>query len=564
MLVAALAVIAASLNAGLPEPIAGTAAAGYVPAPSSRTLLVDETSRLVTTVEWSHAAGLAGVIQGPAAFSNLAMSIEEVSSMSWVRSVLTEIGPNGKVSGRIYRLYGLTDRGLELFVEASDTAGLSYKPGLVVLPADVRAGSDWRSEGGIFLFQGDSRPIDGHYTYTGTATAADGDCLAVHAVLNLGQGPVSDGTQRWCAGRGITAIDSKTEHSVEASGFPDWADPRRNLRLAGGPRTWSTPDTWQFRQTSYEISRTISADPSTGAMPTGPNTYSFVHKDSALIGIRLEKGVASTHWLAIPGAPALHSTTSGEVTIIATTRRELVAYNAEGQWLWTQPTSGIASSLAALSPTVLVVGSSDGTVTAHDTATGRQLWQRSVATEPAAAPVVVWNVGVLMADSGGTVSLIKPDGSTAWELDMREGVRAMAASSEVVVLFRGTDPAMTAFSTTTGEARWTVQKVSSGSFLVAGEYVYRVTATGQLLTNRVSDGSPGPRLALSPSASAVTDGTSVLAVATDSIQVITGGVPGRLWTLPVSNSPNVLWINPTEKGVVVSGTNLQLTIGGPT
>lgn len=189
MLVAALAVIAASLNAGLPEPIAGTAAAGYVPAPSSRTLLVDETSRLVTTVEWSHAAGLAGVIQGPAAFSNLAMSIEEVSSMSWVRSVLTEIGPNGKVSGRIYRLYGLTDRGLELFVEASDTAGLSYKPGLVVLPADVRAGSDWRSEGGIFLFQGDSRPIDGHYTYTGTATAADGDCLAVHAVLNLGQGP---------------------------------------------------------------------------------------------------------------------------------------------------------------------------------------------------------------------------------------------------------------------------------------------------------------------------------------------------------------------------------------
>lgn len=543
-----------------------TQATAYLPAESGRALLVAEGNRSVATIEWAHFAGLAAATNGPGEFMQLDLSLEEVAATSWVRQIMTEWGPDGSVTGRIYRLFALTDRGLELYVEAFGKNSFAFSPALLVLPADVHAGGQWESTGDIFLFdEGSSRPRgEGRYQMRASAAAGGEGCLDVTGTRTINDSAGSESTETWCQGRGITALTSRTLSYRTASDFPDWGDPRRRVTTKTTLEPWAAPAQWQFTQLPYMVGGTsIRADPKSGAVPIGPQLYSFAHAGATLAGVSVAGGKARTTWLASPGGSVLVMASFGEVTVVATTNRELVAYDGSGRWLWTQPTSGIAASLTDLTATTLVVAGTNGTITAHDIATGRLLWQYTEVTDPAVAPVAVPDVGLIVADAGGTVTLLRPDGSEAWQINMQQGIRALAASSEVVAMFRGTDPAMQVVDLDTGTKRWTVQRVTLGTrIVITKEFVYRLANTGVLTTNRVSDGSPGPTLTVPPESRPVTDGTELLLVSRSAIMLATGGVVRHHWNVKLSGSVNRIWVERTARGVVASDNDLTLTLGG--
>jgi outer membrane protein assembly factor BamB len=353
---------------------------------------------------------------------------------------------------RVYR----ANAAVELLGESRPGAGYVYRPALVELPADVRAGSRWSGSGSA------NDVLD--YRSEFGATEASNGCLevtgAVQYLSKQGQpGSLVNLERTWCPGSGMV-------HETESL-----AGVRTTTSLATGPTPqdrgttetplrWTAPDRWAAHAYS-----TMSADPTFGEGPMSgtPKSLTPVRTDSGLV-VRATDSLndliaitpkTRTQWVSawrshVPGA-ILTMRAFGNVIVVTTSTRQLVAYTDLGIRLWQLDLSEIAPAPPVrASYSDVVVLDLAGNVFRLDIATGVIVWQRSLGSDARLSPAVGSGLVVAM-DSGGTVTALDvATGERRWTAEL-EGKAAGFVGGTLVVLqdqtAHGLDPA-------TGRRRW--------------------------------------------------------------------------------------------------------------
>ena len=152
---------------------------------------------------------------------------------------------------RFYRV----NTAVELMGVSTPSEGYVYSPALVVLPADVRAGSHWSGAGSA----GDT--LD--YRSELRAEASGGDCLSVEGEVRYlskeGQlGRVVTVSQTWCRSEGIVAESQSFADIRTASSRIDPPVPSVET-TTNSPIRWTMPERWTSKSMS-----TISINPTFG------------------------------------------------------------------------------------------------------------------------------------------------------------------------------------------------------------------------------------------------------------------------------------------------------------
>ncbi len=352
---------------------------------------------------------------------------------------------------RMYRV----NSGVELLGESRPGVGYVYRPALVELPADVWAGSAWSGSGSA----GDV--LD--YRSAFRAEARD-DCLRVTGEVQYlskqGQrGPLANLERIWCPGRGMVQASERVGDVVTMTSLGTGPTPQ--LRTTTSPPLhWTAPDRWAPK--AYD---TISVDPTFGKGPMSgsPKQLTPVRTDSGLV-VRATSSLndliaitpkTPTEWVSawrshVPGE-ILTLQAFGDVIVVATSARQLVAYSDLGIRLWQLDLTEIApAAMVRVSDTDLVVVDLAGEVRRLTIATGALAWQRGLGSDVTVAPAVGKGLVVVM-DRGGTVTALdQATGDRRWTAEL-EGLGAGFVGDTVVVLqdqtAHGLDPA-------TGKRRW--------------------------------------------------------------------------------------------------------------
>ena len=297
----------------------GTAAAEYLPGDGSATYQQRQTSigdesttssHVTESARQSGALVLAGLdfTLGSKVLGSVG-GVDHLDRMQFWRTTSTMIGNLGTSQQhiRVYRV----DGPVELVAESSQSGADVYSPALLELPADVRAGDGWSSEGtvGSRRYRSDLR-----------ASPAEPGCLRVTGsiVESTSTGTASSTTQvvrTWCEHRGITVEESVRGNVVTElqAGIRPAMDP--TLRTVAEDWAWTDPARWRRRD--FDL---LSADLSLGSGPmTGASAQVAPVITASGLVFRTTNGddiVATTPktsdrwtslWRCIPGARCCRS-----------------------------------------------------------------------------------------------------------------------------------------------------------------------------------------------------------------------------------------------------------------
>ena len=237
---------------------------------------------------------------------------------------------------------------VELLGETSPGAGYIYSPALVELPADVAAGSAWTGSGSandVLDYRSDFR----------AAEAGDDDCLDVTGEVRYTSKQGQPGRtvtllRTWCRDRGLVSATESFADLVTRTTQTTAAPPQPPDTRGPLPR-WTAPDSW----TEHKLD-TISIDPTFGQGPMSgsPKALAPVRTESGLVvraTARLNDVVAltpktRTAWVSawrahVPGQ-ILTLRAFGNVILVTTSTRQLVAYSDLGIRLWQRDLDEIA------------------------------------------------------------------------------------------------------------------------------------------------------------------------------------------------------------------------------
>ena len=370
------------------------------------------------------------------------------------RTTTTQLNDPAAIAQTV-RFYRVTT-GVDLLGVSTPTEGYVYSPGLILLPADVHAGSRWSSAGSA------GTALD--YRSELQAAAADGGCLAVTGEVRYlskdGQlGRIVSLNQTWCPGQGIVA---------ESQSFADvrTTTSRIEAPAPGVPTTTNTPIQWSSPQgwTAGQFG-TVSINPTFGEdqMVSTPANVTPVRTESGLV-IRATYGqgdlVATTPktltdwtsvWRAHPGGSILTLTAFGNVIIATTSNRQVVAYSDVGIRLWQFAVGDLAQTPPARAgDQEAILVDLAGVMRSFDLGTGALLWQHDVGSDVNVAPVVGSGVVVIMDRGGTTTAFDVATGKRRWYVEML-GRGATVIGDTVVVL---QDQTAHALAIDTGLHRW--------------------------------------------------------------------------------------------------------------
>jgi outer membrane protein assembly factor BamB len=462
-LVAALVAAAAFVASSVGVAARATAAADYLPSDGAVSYERTDTTRELESVvgvavtESARLSGVAGLLSTDGAFASkmLAAANPDRDRIRILRTLTTAINDPAATTQtvRFYRV----NTAVELMGVSTPSEGYVYSPALVVLPADVRAGSHWNGAGSA----GDT--LD--YRSELRAEASGGDCLSVEGEVRYlskeGQlGRVITVSQTWCQGEGIVAESQSFADVRTASSRIDPPVPSVQT-TTNAPIRWTAPERWTSKSMS-----TISINPTFGQGPMvgSPSpAVTPVRTESGLI-IRPTTGSADlvattpktlTEWTSIwrahPGGTVLSLSAFGNVIIATTSNREMVAYSDVGVRLWQLALDDLAPTspvrISADEATLVDLG---GEVRKFDLVTGVVLWQRSVGSDVNVSPAVGAGVVVVMDRRGMTTAFEVSSGKPRWSLEM-QGDAAVIIGETVVVI---QDQTAHGLSTVTGAHRW--------------------------------------------------------------------------------------------------------------
>ncbi|MFT4030000.1 MAG: PQQ-binding-like beta-propeller repeat protein [Protaetiibacter sp.] len=441
------------------------------------------------------------------------------------RETLTSPDPAVPQTQTVYRL---GPDGVALLTVTGGQAGFTFSPPLIVLPAGARGGISWTGEGdalpqGLLL-----------YHSSGSVAAAATGCLLVSMSVDYID-PDSGETllataddSTWCQGRGIvhsvgdvsgTPVDYTAEPLPLGAAIP--AELRGTPDTGDAVRDWSDAASWADRELSFVIADPMFGDGPVGSPNdgTGAATASGVLALAAggeLLGYTREGPTATRAFVARPGGGIVRVTAIGEVLLVATTLRQLVAYDDRGMRLWARAYADLV-----LAPPVsdgaggAIVVALDGTVARLDLATGAERWSTELRTDAAAAPVVAGGV-VAVLDRGPTVhALALADGHERWAASV--ATPSTLASDGTGIAVVGETGDLTVLESSDGEVRWAdaVDGVTRAALVVDGVLVVASdeSSTGWELAT-------GSRLWSDPAAIALaSDGTRVVLLSDTAVAV---------------------------------------------
>jgi len=508
-LVAALVAGAAFVATSVGVAARVTAAAGYLPSDGAVSYeRTDTTRELKTTVglavtESARLSGVAGLLSTDSAFATkmLDLAYADRDRIQILRNTTTAIN-DPAVTAQTIRFYRVnTD--VELIGVSTPSEGYVYSPALVLLPADVRAGSYWSGAGSA----GDT--LD--YRSELRAEAGAGDCLSVTGEVRYlskeGQlGRVVTVGQTWCPREGVVAESQSFADIRSATSRIDPPAPSIQS-TSSSPILWPSPQRWITRSMS-----TISINPTFGQGPMvgSPSTVTPVQTESGLV-IRATAGrgdlVATTPktltewtsiWRAHPGGTVLSLSAFGNVIIATTSNRQMVGYSDVGARLWQLSLDDLAPTAPVrISDRDAVLVDLGGAIRRFDLSTGTVLWQHDVGSDVNVTPAVGAGLVVIMGRAGSTTALEESTGQDRWDLEM-QGAAAIVVGDNVVVI---QDQTAHALWTTTGRHSWvrsifgTLTDMASfaGQIVVATKSQSVILSGEGVVTQRL-----GPVLTLTP------------------------------------------------------------------
>ena len=426
-------------SAGRFLPADGTAAYEQVEKTAE---LKTETTRQVT--ESARLSGLTAVLSGDTGFGVqvFANRYSEGADLRVWRTTSTPVdrsATTGQTTGQTTAYYRVRDA-VELIGESAPDGALVFQPGLVELPAAVRPGQAWSSAGSAgtaYDYRADLR----------SAAGATG-CLDVSGEIRFltkagDQQQVVTVQRTWCPGQGVVAsVDSSGSTATRTSRLADQPAPPALGTVTTVP-TWADPARW-----SEQAQDTRSVDPTFGEaeMNGTPANLPPVRTRSGLV-VRalssLDDLVAltprtPTTWVStwrvhVPGT-VLAFAAFGDVVVVTTSSRSVLAYSATGVRLWQMGLDELVPTRPVrVSDTEAAVVALDGEVRVFSVVTGAVRWQAHVGSDvnvPAAAGAGL----VVVMDRGGTVTALDAGtGTQRWTLAL-EGKAAAFVGNTLVVL----------------------------------------------------------------------------------------------------------------------------------
>lgn len=410
-----------------------SAAMAYVPASGSRLVLAGSDGSVPDQVdEWTTLVGLAALSSGPGAFLYASgdRGLEEIQANTWVRWS-SDTGAPGRPVTRTGRLLAALPDGLELRVVSSTSGFAAFSPGILALPADpdqkswTSTGTVSRGSGGIQLTD-----VQPYVAELSSRPAGDG-CVAVTSRIVVGQEPAAVATDTWCRGRGVTATDEAGQVRAAVERTPSWT--------GGGPVTMPAPaalgGSWRFERRNLHGVRPLTYRVRPAVLPGGLVVYENQSPGDLVARDWAAAEDADPRWVAHPGGTINSVVAVGPVVIATTTLRRVVAFGADGQYLWQVTLSDVSTVPMVALGSLVVVASLDGSLTAIDVATGTVAWQRSLPNEIRLPPVVDAG-GVTVLDQAGNVCGFGADGTLRWQFKVSPPESFTVTGDAVVVASR--------------------------------------------------------------------------------------------------------------------------------
>lgn len=430
--------------------------------------------------ESARLAGVAGVFAlDPVLSIELVAEAADDPGLQLWRTTSTPVDGRGQAT-QVYR----TDHGVVLLGENGPDGLLRFTPGLLELPADAAPGRQWSSAGTT----GTGRS----YRSEMTAEAAEGGCLQVRGRLALGDGSGTrslDLERTWCPGRGLVA-DAVTEGSSRtATTSRDPAAPRP--ATTSRAVRWTDPRAW----TPHELA-TVAVDPRAGAQPAvgTPKQLPPVRTTSGvvvraldaqrdLVGTRpADASSWRTVWRAHPGGQVLTLAVLGDVVVVTTSDRAVVAYDDHGVPLWRVVLAELVpTAVVPLTDTSLVLAGLDGVVRTFGVGDGAPGWTHVLDADVTLALAVGAGL-VVVADRGGTTTALEAGtGAQRWSVPLL-ATGVVVAEPGVVVL---QDQSAHALEPADGRHRWLRPFRGSVQALVpAGDGVLVATSSTSVRLDR--------------------------------------------------------------------------------
>ncbi len=438
-LIAALGLVSSS--AARPTAVA---AAAFLPVDGTAAYERVDTTRETTTTsttqvtESARLSGVTGVLSTHTTFGIqvFAPYYDDVDTLQVWRTITTPLGRPG--TGQTTRAYRTNDD-ITLLGESRPDGARIYQPGLIELPRDVAAGRSWTSSGSA-----------GHaQTYVARLQSAADDpgCLRVTgdvAYTGLdGRLAQTVALERlWCTGRGI--VESATSLAPVTVRTSPIAAPTPSGVITAAPLVrWSAPERWAHRELQV-----VSVDPTLGketmngsakaltpvATTSGP-VVQATSSSNDLIGLQpLSSREWHPVWRAhVPGT-ILTLAGFGDVVVVTTSARQVLAYSSTGVRMWAAMLGELAPAPPVrLSDNEAVLTDLSGRVQVLSLLTGQVRWVADVGSDVRSSAATGDGLVVVM-DQGGTVSALDAgSGAVRWTREL-EGRGAVALDGTIVVL----------------------------------------------------------------------------------------------------------------------------------
>lgn len=515
-----------------------------------------KTTSELTVTESARLSGVSGVLSTDTAFGIRVFAdlYDQAGSLRVWRTTSTVIGaaaPTDQIT-RVYR----ANADVTLLGESTPEAASVFQPALVELPADVAPGQSWSSRGSA----GDT--LD--YAAELRSAAGAAGCLEVTGEVRFttkDRQPyrVTAIGRTWCLGQGMVAsTESFADIAVRTTRVS--APEPAAITTASTPIAWSDPGRWQqHRFDTIAIDHTFGEGPMSGS----PITMTPAITASGLV-VRplasINDLVATTpktpaQWTSVwrahvPGT-ILTITAFGDVIVVTTSERAVLAYADDGVRLWRLDLDELAPTAPVrLSDDDAVLVDLSGRVRAFAIRTGQPLWVHEIGADVRLPPAVGDGLVVIM-DRGGTVSALgAASGAVLWTREL-EGKAAILFDGAVVVL---QDQTAHALDPGDGATRWLRPYLGIFTKMaVLGDRLVIATKNGTVLLD--GDGAVRARfgsfLDLTSTANRIVGWGTERAQVFDATGAVSAEWPLPALTLALQDRPAV----PTRQGVLLFGSD---------
>lgn len=470
----------------------------------------------------------------------------------WRESTLAIRGADGDQAGvQTIDLHRLSAEGLSLIAGYGGSIGFAYSPALLELPADVAAGSTWSSAGdalpnGVLTYTAEyaaSEPSDRQLIATAGLAGSELDaCLQTDgtSVYRDGAGvTILDIVEAdlWCVGRGRVAIVATVNGTPVVQG-PAAEPSVVRTSTSALPPTWGSAGGWRAVETptlhrdAFFGEQQLPISLANSPRRTDSGLILAVNQNGDdVVALRLDRGALVRQWIAHPGGEVTTLETAGDVTIVTTSQRRIVAYSEIGQRLWTMdsPELVLAPPTDGGNGTVVLVGL-DGTVWSVDAITGDVVWQHKLNADVSLSAAVESARVVVVDRAGAITALDRATGETTWSVDSGQ-VPTDILDGEGVIVIVGEDGFLRAYDSKDGARLWDLRYTGTLRAAVA------LGGTGVFATDEATRGvdlvSGAVLWSRGGAQDAVTDGVrAVLFSETAAHLIDASGVARADWVVP--------------------------------